>query len=424
MIYALIGGLWILFSDRLVGFLSGNKPEIILRMSTFKGWFYVGVTALLLYVMIRQFYLGLRESEKIKLLTEEKFSLTLGLMPEAIAIVEKETGRFIEVNDGFCRLLGCVKEDIIGKTGTELNIWGNPNVRDMAARALDDKGDFKDMEIDAKKFNGKSMVVLLSAAIFRLDARDCVIYSAVDITKIKKLENEALLRSAELAESNRELKKTNEDLEFFAHSSYHDLREPLRQISLQIEYLEKKLNLTDPEDIRTFGYIRDGAVMMDSLLNFIRNYTAIRKSKYPVTHVDLTACANAAIGLLSEEIASKHAVITVKPLPGALGSRELYTDVFKNLLSNAVKYAKDAPVISIYAEGNNICVADNGIGIPEKYREKVFELFQRLHTNSEFTGSGVGLSVCKKIVELYGGTIKAMPVKNGGSIMVFTVTPV
>ncbi len=159
-------------------------------------------------------------------------------------------------------------------------------------------------------------------------------------------------------------------------------------------------------------------------MNDIRNYTGIRKNKYPSQIVDLNECARKAMDILHPEITKKQAVIKVSDLPRADGSAQLYMDVFKNLIDNAIKYNKQVPEVSIYAEGADICVADNGIGVAPEYQEKVFLMFERLHAVSEYSGTGVGLAICKKIVELYGGKISIKAGTNGGSVVTFSVNRV
>ena len=422
LLYALIGGLWILFSDELVAFFFKN-PAIITRISLYKGWGYVAVTAWLLYIAIKQFSASLRESREITLTAEKKFAITLSLLPEAIAIADKN-GRYIEINDGFVKLMGYTKEEALGKTSVELNIWGNPGDRAEMVRMLNTDGIFRGFEIQARVKDSRMLTILLSGANFQMDKEPYMIFTAVDITRRKELETEAINKSSELLELNKELAKTNEDLEFFAHATYHDLREPLRQISLHIEFLHKKLELKDAEAVQSFTFVEEGAKKLDELLNDIRNYTGIRKNKYPSQAVDLNECAGKAVEMLQPEITKKHAVIKISSLPRAHGSAQLYMDVFKNLIDNAMKYNKQVPEISIYAESADICVADNGIGVAPEYRDKVFLMFERLHTVSEYSGTGVGLAICKKIVELYGGKISIKAGANGGSVVTFSVNVV
>ncbi len=259
LLYAFIGGLWILFSDELVGFFFKNNPDIIIRISLYKGWGYVAVTAWLLYLAIRQLSTNLRESREITLTAEKKFAITLSLLPEAIAIAGKADGRYIEINDGFVKLMGYTKEETIGKTSMDLNIWGNPLDRAEMMRMLNENGIFRGFEILARIKDGSFITILLSGANFHMDKKEYMIFTAVDITRRKEMETEAVKRSSELLDLNRELAKTNEDLEFFAHATYHDLREPLRQISLHIEFLHKKLELKDPDAVQSFTFVEEGA---------------------------------------------------------------------------------------------------------------------------------------------------------------------
>jgi light-regulated signal transduction histidine kinase (bacteriophytochrome)/fumarate reductase subunit D len=233
-----------------------------------------------------------------------------------------------------------------------------------------------------------------------------------------------LARAEEIHEQLRqrtaELTRSNDDLQQFAYVASHDLSEPLRKVANFCQLLERQYR--DQLDDRAKQYIDfavDGAKRMQALISDLLSLSRVGRTTEEFVAVPLDVALDRALENLSEQVASSGARIDrLTPLPTVNGDRELLTSLLENLVSNAVKYRRPdvAPVIRISAERDGsapdwtVTVADNGIGIDPQYAEKIFAIFQRLHLRDSYGGTGIGLALCRKIVEFHGGHIWLEPV--------------
>ena len=233
----------------------------------------------------------------------------------------------------------------------------------------------------------------------------------------------------ELKRSNEDLRRANRDLETFAYSASHDLQEPLRNVAIYSQLLQRKLGpLLDGDTSKLLDGILKGTRRMQCLVEDLLSYSrATRQAEGPAPMIDAGAVIGAIVQGMKAQIETTRACIVVDPLP-RLRMQEIHlSQIFQNLISNALKYRSPAsPLVRISAESREelwtFSVTDNGIGIDPQYRQQIFGLFKRLHTQEEFTGSGVGLSICERIVEQYGGRIWADGAAEGsGSVFRFTL---
>lgn len=243
--------------------------------------------------------------------------------------------------------------------------------------------------------------------------------------------NEALLeREAMLLRQTDELARSNTDLEQFAYVASHDLREPLRMIAIYTELLARRYRGT--MDAEADGFIRtvlDGVERMETLIRDLLTYSAtIHSEPLPRERFDAGEAVEAALKHLEPWIRESGARIETGPLPEVAGDRVQFVRVFQNLLSNALKYRSGAPVdIRVRAEQEDgawmFSVEDNGIGIPADYHETIFSPFKRLH-GREYQGSGVGLAICRRVVERHGGRIWVESSPGQGATFRFTIAAV
>jgi signal transduction histidine kinase len=221
-----------------------------------------------------------------------------------------------------------------------------------------------------------------------------------------------------------ELRRSNEDLEQFAYVASHDLQEPLRMVSSYTGLLERRLEGgLDEETERYFGYVTEGASRMrqliDDLLAFSRAGSDGRTEMVPLDDAVDRALAN-----LKGALEETEAVIERVELPELEGDPTAFTQIFQNLIGNALKYRRPEtpPRIRISAERDLedwiLSIEDNGIGIPEEHRDRVFEVFTRLHARDRYPGSGMGLALCKRLVQRRGGEIRVEPSPEDGSVFV------
>lgn len=229
-----------------------------------------------------------------------------------------------------------------------------------------------------------------------------------------------------LEEKTAELKVINSELEQFAYVASHDLQEPLRMVTGFLELFEKKYhNLVDVEGKMYIDFAVSGAQKMKSIIKDLLEYARIGRTKESIEEFELSDLLNNVKSLLSVKIAEKQAEIVLKTPITIKSWRSPLNQVIMNLLDNAIKYAKAdvTPHIEIEVAEEvhhlHFKVSDNGIGIDEKYFPKIFLIFQRLHSSSEYNGSGVGLSVTKKIIDNLGGKIWLTSTKGVGTCFHF-----
>lgn len=235
--------------------------------------------------------------------------------------------------------------------------------------------------------------------------------------------------TAELREKTAALERSNADLEHFAHVASHDLQEPLRAVSNYLQLLERRYGDRLDEDGREFvGFAVDGAKRMRQLVRDLLEYSRVGSRVGEMRPVDLREVVDAALSDLEIAIRDSEASVTVDPaLPVVHGNPGLLTRLFQNLLGNALKYRHPdrPPVVELRAERNGrfwkIAVRDNGLGIEPQYFERIFVIFQRLHTHERYEGTGVGLAVCRRIVERHGGRIWVESSPGNGSSFFFTL---
>ncbi len=235
-------------------------------------------------------------------------------------------------------------------------------------------------------------------------------------------------RTAELQNSNAELQRANEALNQFAYSASHDLQEPLRMLAMYSQMLKRKYEgRLDAQASEFIGYIADGAARMEMLVAGLLSYTRVLNVEAEhVEPVDANVVAAHAISNLNAAIQESGVNVVCGPLPRLKMADVHLLQILQNLAGNAIKYrGKEAPRVEITAQKreNNciICVADNGIGIPPQYAHQIFRIFKRLHSSREYAGTGIGLALCQRIVEHYGGRIWVESEQGKGSKFFFSI---
>jgi two-component system sensor histidine kinase/response regulator len=246
----------------------------------------------------------------------------------------------------------------------------------------------------------------------------------------QQLEVEARERErAEAAQTelSKELARSNIELEQLAYVASHDLQEPLRMIASYLQLLEKKYQgRLDAEAHEFIGFAVDGAKRMQALINDLLTYSRIGAAVLPLQPTDCTKVVDTALRSLRLAIEESGAQIEYGGLPVVLGDATQLTQLFQNLIANAIKFRGDqAPRIIVSAELEEsfwrFSVQDNGIGIAQEYFDRIFVMFQRLHSRSAYRGTGIGLAICKKIVERHGGRIWVESVPGRGTVFKFTL---
>lgn len=234
-------------------------------------------------------------------------------------------------------------------------------------------------------------------------------------------------RTAELVAIEAELKRSNKELEQFAYIASHDLQEPLRKIGGFTERIEQKLKgQLDEQTLTYMKFITSGVERMRDLIQGLLAYSRISTTEEKREIIDSNEIVKRAIENLSELIDENNAIIRFDNLPKVFFDKLMLGQIFQNLIGNAIKYKSEKPPeVNITAQKQEnewlFCVEDNGIGIEEKFVERIFILFQRLHRKEEVSGTGIGLSLCQKIIERYGGKIWVTSIPGEGSKFYFTI---
>lgn len=246
------------------------------------------------------------------------------------------------------------------------------------------------------------------------------------------MKSEITYLQTQLEEQTRQLaryKDSNLQLENFAYIASHDLREPVRTINNFTQLLSRKMGeKLDTEEQEYFAFIKDGVGNMDMLINDLLMYSRVNSGEHSPEEFKMENVMLVILNGLNQSIKEKEAEIQCDNLPETiLGNKTKIKQLFQNLIANAIKFRKpDIPPKVIISAGEDathwkFSIADNGIGIKEEYFDKIFMIFKKLHSKHEFQGSGIGLAICKKIVEQHDGEIWVESVPDQGTTFFFTI---
>jgi PAS domain S-box-containing protein len=342
-----------------------------------------------------------------------------------IAYYETNTsGVIVRVNHAGCRLLGCDAEEILGRRIWDFVVPGQLEkgiaVFQAAVEASNQR--MEDTEWELCRRNGDTLLVRLQQNQVRdsLGAVAGLRCTILDITELRRQEELLKRQAADLARSNAELEQ-------FAYVASHDLQEPLRMVASFTQLLAKryagKLDAKADEYIK---YTVDGAKRMQQLIADLLALSRVGTKGGEFRDVPLAEVMSDVLLNLGPAIQESGAVVVHDSLPTVLADRGQMTQLLQNLIGNAIKF-RDAklPRVHISAEETGdewtISVSDNGIGIAPEHKERVFQIFQRLHTRDQYPGTGIGLAVCRKIVERHSGKIWLDSSPGAGTTFHFTL---
>ena len=314
------------------------------------------------------------------------------------------------INNRGLEILGYKEAEILGKNWFDTCVPKNIQKEISIVHNGLVSGRTEDVEIYENSIltkSGEERIIAWHNSVIRLDTGDIqgTLSSGEDITDRKLAENA-------LAEKSTELERSNKELEQFAYVASHDLREPLRTVSSYLQLIERRYGNKLGDDAREFiDFAVDGANRMEQLIQDLLTYSRVGTRGKPFEYADLNDVLEQVVLNLRTYIDENQASVSYDQMPAVFGDKSQLIQLFQNLISNAIKFRKmgELPQIHVRAEMQNgeclISVADNGIGIDPKYSERIFIIFQRLHTNREYTGTGIGLTISKRIVERHGGRI-------------------
>jgi PAS domain S-box-containing protein len=340
----------------------------------------------------------------------DRFRQAFEHAPLAAALVSADD-RVQWANAAWCDLTGYGLGELAGLTVTELT---HPDDREAAAAGRRSvlAGAERAHQGDVRLLRPDSRTVWASITCSALDGG--LVVQMIDVTERKRL----LL----------DLTRSNAELSSFAFLAAHELKAPLQAISGFAALLERAHGPGLAPDAREFvGWIVDGAARMNALVEDLLAYCAVDTDEAGSEEVDLGEVVAGIVDELGQEIRRRHAAIGAGPLPTVTGDPLQFAQLLQNLLANALKFVPEgrSPEICISAERGaeswTITVADNGIGVEDDARERIFAMFERLHPRDRFRGTGIGLSICKRIVERRGGRIWVEANSPTGSLFRFTL---
>ena len=368
---------------------------------------------------------------------ELSFSV-LDAAPVGMALVDG-SGRLHWMNAALCHLLHRSREDLLESgLSTVVDRADLVAITSAVGRLVAAPEDRVDLEQRWHRGDGSTVWVSVStsAAVDPVGrvitvgtpAQPVLIQQVIDIELRRQAESTAAKASAELQRRNVELERSNAELTEFAYVVSHDLSEPLRVISGHVQLLaDRYKGQLDAQADEWIAFAVDGAARQRKLIDSLLQYSRAGRGEAKFTDVDTGAAVQASLAGLRVALDDAHAVIVVGDLPTVVADATDLGRVFSNLIANAVKFRRPgvAPTIEISAARRNdswvFSVADNGIGVPERHRERAFRLFQRLNPRGSYDGTGLGLAICRKVVTRYGGTIRIESSASGGTTVSFTM---
>ncbi len=399
----------------------------------------VGLTFSLFLMVNRRLFVALeldiaerRLAEQALRESEEKFALAFRTSPYAITITRMKDFRFIDFNEAFCSISGFTREEVVGNTSHDLSLWADEEDRDRVVAKLLQGQKVVGEEFRFQRKDGQILAGLFSAEVLLLRNEKCILSSIADITERKRAEERIRVLNERLEERVRErtaeLEASVKELEAFSYSVSHDLRAPLRAVTgfshiLLSDYGPR----LDAEGWRICSVIRESARNMGTLIDELLAFSRLGRAAMQRSTVDMKTMANSIFRELTTPETCERIDFQVGPLPSAVGDPTLVRQVWMNLLGNAVKFAsqKDRAVIQVSAsqQGDDVvyAVRDNGAGFDMRYADKLFGVFQRLHSAKEFEGTGVGLAIVQRIILRHGGRVWAEAEPDNGATFYFSM---
>ncbi|MBI5559235.1 MAG: GAF domain-containing protein [Deltaproteobacteria bacterium] len=352
--------------------------------------------------------------------SEKRFRAIFNESPDGIVLLDMETGKTVEFNEMAHLQLGYSREEFAEITVSDYEVGEKPEEIQAHIEMVKRQGR-DDFETEHRTKDGALRNVLVSAQSLALGERQYLYAIFRDITELRQAQ-EGLKKYAV------SLERSNKELQHFAYVASHDLQEPLRKIGSFSELLARRYQgKLDGKADTYISYIVDGAQRMQVLINDLLAFSRVTTKDGDIAEIDCNALLERVRQDLEFAMVESGARLSVAELPTVMADEVQLGQVFQNLIGNAIKYRAPGqpPEITVAAEQRDndwlFSVGDKGIGIEPQYFERIFQLFQRLHTREQYSGTGIGLALCKKIVERHGGKIWLESAAGQGSTFFFTV---
>jgi len=355
---------------------------------------------------------ALRESEAL-------YSAVVGQAFDIIFLVDVMTRSIIDGNIAFQKMLGFSPNDLSGLTLYDIVAHDKESIERNIDR-IRASGNYFIGQRQYRRKDGSIIEVEASSNLIHYGKKEVLCIIARDITERKRAE-EALIKKSE------ELTRSNSDLAQFAYAASHDLQEPLRTITSFVQLLQKRYHgKLDPDADEFIDFIVGGTKRMQQLINDLLTYSRVNTRRGPLSPMKIEDVLQKAMQNLRYVQEEVKGTVIYEEMPSIVADEPQMTQLFQNLIGNALKFhGVEAPRVEISAakEGTDwmFSVRDNGIGIDPQYKDRIFEIFQRLHTREEYSGTGIGLAIAKKIVQRHGGRIWVDSEPGKGTTFRFTI---
>jgi PAS domain S-box-containing protein len=330
----------------------------------------------------------------------ERLAAAMDFGEDGVLLIDAESRQVVYANEATARLLRKPREELVGSHDEAAAQLG-PSVDDVIRESPATLA----AEIGIPTADGGSIPCEIRRQAIRSQDRWIIVSTLRDISERRRAEEEIRRKVAELTRSNQELEQ-------FAYVTSHDLSEPLRMVASYTQLLERRYSASFDADAREFmGYIVGGAQRMKQLIDDLLMYSRAGRPNVQMREFRLDQSLDDALANLAHAIEVSGAKIEREPLPTIVGDKSGMVQVFQNLIGNAIKFRAEntQPVVRVSLQDAGaewvVSVSDNGIGIAPEYFRRIFVIFQRLHPRQKYEGTGIGLAICKKVIDRHGGRI-------------------
>ncbi|HPE40664.1 MAG TPA: PocR ligand-binding domain-containing protein [Bacteroidales bacterium] len=363
--------------------------------------------------------------------SDNRFYKIFNANPIPISIMDLKTKTYTNVNQSWCRFFGYKQEEVIGSNYEKLGIITR-ETRAMIEKTLEDSDNIDTLELEVYTKSGAKKNVYYNRVMIQIDEKDYLAYLMTDITERKQYEKRILSINNELEakvkKRTAELEASNKELEAFSYSVSHDLRAPLRHINGYVDLLNEKFKTELPEKAQHYlNVISKASKQMGVLIDELLLYSRTGRQELNRSDVNVNELINDILEKFHFELQTRKVEWDIVLMPNIYADYILLKQVWGNLIDNALKYSRNNEITRISigyhedTEKYTFFIKDNGVGFNMKYAGKLFGVFQRLHSQTEFEGTGIGLATVQRIIHKHNGKVWCEAELDQGAQFYFTI---